>query len=363
MRSIFTQVGALLFGMAFGIQAIAASAADDEPGFKSLFNGQDLKGWSGRPQHWSVEDGAITGVTTKENPAQGNNFLIAKDGDQNLVVSDFELRFSYRFTGPFGNSGVQYRSADKGNYVVHGYQGDLEVGPNYSGILYEEGGRGILAQRGQKVIIKEVDSKTTIDVVGSVGDTKTIQAQIKTNGWNEYVVIAKGNHLQHFINGLQTVDVVDEQSSKAARSGVLALQLHAGPPMKVQYKNIRIKPLDDGGDDLAKMQGDWVPTEVVANGELLPKEVISGLKLTIKGAEYFLQSADQPARGSFKLKASTSPKSIDVTTDSGDRAEGIYELSGDTLRVCHANNGGARPTEFKSEAGADRLLATYKRKH
>ena len=172
-------------------------------GFKSLFNGKDLTGWAGRPQHWSVEDGAITGMTTKEDPAQGNNFLIAKDGDKNLIVDDFELRFSYKFSGEWGNSGVQYRSEDKGNFVVHGYQADFEVGTTYSGILYEEGQgrRGILAQRGQKTVVKEADGKTKIDVVGSLGDSKEIQAAINQNNWNDYVVIAKGNHLQHLING------------------------------------------------------------------------------------------------------------------------------------------------------------------
>ena len=214
-------------------------------GFKPLFNGKDLTGWAGRPQHWSVEDGAITGRTTKEDPAQGNNFLIAKDGDKNLIVDNFELRFSYKFSGDWGNSGVQYRSEDKGNFVVHGYQADFEVGPTYSGILYEEGQgrRGILAQRGQKTVVKEADGKTKIEVVGSLGDSKEIQAAINQNDWNDYVVIAKGNHLQHFINGKPTVDVIDEQESKAAKSGILALQLHAGPPMKVQFKNLRIKSL------------------------------------------------------------------------------------------------------------------------
>jgi hypothetical protein len=78
---------------------------------------------------------------------------------------------------------------------------------------------------------------------GSVGDTKEIQSKINPEAWNEYVVIAKGNHLQHFINGMQTVDVTDEQEAKAAKSGVLALQIHTGPPMTVQFKNIRIKDL------------------------------------------------------------------------------------------------------------------------
>src|SRR6266542_2811081 len=103
-------------------------AAEVEPGFTSLFNGKDLTGWAGRPEHWSVQDGAITGRTTSEHPAQGNNFLIARRDGTNLVVSDFELRLSYKIVPNgdkgFGNSGIQYRSKDKGNFVVHGYQAD-----------------------------------------------------------------------------------------------------------------------------------------------------------------------------------------------------------------------------------------------
>jgi hypothetical protein len=221
----------------------AAQAQTVEPGFKSLFNGKDLTGWAGRTNHWSVEDGVITGVTSTNNPAKGNNFLIAKDGDKNLIVDDFEIRFSYKFTGDWGNSGLQYRSIDRGNFVVNGYQGDFEVGTTYSGILYEEGGRGILAQRGQKVTIKDDNGKTKLEVTGSVGDTKDIQSSIKVNGWNDYVIIAKGNHLQQWINGKQTIDVTDEQESKAAKSGILAFQIHAGPSMKVQFKDVRIKSL------------------------------------------------------------------------------------------------------------------------
>lgn len=218
-----------------------------DPGFISLFNGKDLSGWAGRTNHWSVEDGCITGITTADNPAKGNNFLILKDKEgKNRVVQDFELRFSYKFTGAFGNSGLQYRSVDKGNFVVNGYQGDFEVGSTYSGILYEEGGRGILAQRSQKVTITEdpqKPGKPKISVTGSLGDTKEIQKHIQTNGWNDYVIIAKGNHLQHFINGKQTVDVTDEQETKAAKSGIVALQIHAGPPMKIQFRDIAIKEL------------------------------------------------------------------------------------------------------------------------
>ena len=174
--------------------------------------------------------------------AKGNNFLIAKDGEKNLVVRDFELRFSYRFTSDWGNSGVQYRSKDFGNHVVGGYQADFEVGTTYSGILYEEKmTRGIMAARGEKVVWGEDGKK---QVVGKTEkSSKEIQETIKKGEWIDYVVIAKGDHLQHFINGNMTVDVVDKDPKKQVKEGILALQLHAGPPMKVQFKNIRIKQL------------------------------------------------------------------------------------------------------------------------
>jgi hypothetical protein len=247
------------------LTAICSSIAlaADEAGFKSLFNGKDLTDWEGRPEHWSVEDGAITGKTSKENPAKGNNFLIWRPNGKNGTVEDFELRLSYKIvpngTKGFGNSGIQYRSKDFDNFVVGGYQADFEAGKTYSGILYEERMDGILAQRGQKTVVKTVDGKTKVEVVGSVGDSKEIQSKIKDQDWNEYVVIAKGNHLQHFINGVQTVDVTDEREGKGAKSGILALQLHAGDPMTVQFKNIRIKDL---GKDSASVRAQENPAKI-----------------------------------------------------------------------------------------------------
>jgi 3-keto-disaccharide hydrolase len=218
-------------------------SANVEPGFKSLFNGQDLTGWRGNPKLWSAQEGVITGKTgtNADTRINHNTFLVFT----NAPVDDFELRLSYRIVA--GNSGIQYRSRviEEGKFgpIVGGYQADFEAGKTYSGILYEERGRGILAQRGQKTVVQEVDGKTKVEVTGSVGDSKEIQAKIHNEDWNDYVVIAKGNHLQHFINGQQTVDVVDEQPSNAAKLGVLALQIHVGPPMTVQFRNIRIQTL------------------------------------------------------------------------------------------------------------------------
>jgi len=213
---------------------------------KPIFNGKDLTGWEGQPGFWSVKDGCLTGQTTAENKVKENTFLIWKAGE----VSDFQLTFKYRIvdkdgaTNGFGNSGVQYRSkVVKPEYsVVAGYQADFEVGKTYSGILYEEKGRGILAQRGQKVVINEGDKpdKPKIDVTGALEKSEEIQAAIKPGDWNEYRIVAIGGHLQHFINGHQTVDVTDN-TAIGAKSGVLALQLHAGDPMMVQFKDLVLK--------------------------------------------------------------------------------------------------------------------------
>ena len=340
---------------------LASAAFAAEEGFKSIFNGKDLTGWEGRKEHWSVEDGTLTGTTTKETPAKGNNFLIAKDGDKQLIVGDFELRCSYKFTGDFGNSGIQYRSKDFGDFVVGGYQADMEVGETYSGILYEERmTRGIMAARGEKVVWNAEGKK---EVVGKTEKTSAeIQAAINKNGWNDYVVIAKGNHLQHFINGNLTVDVVDNDPAKQVKSGILALQLHAGPPMKVQFKNIRIKASPVvAKSDLDTMQGNWVPVEMVANGEAVGIEVLSNIKLAIKGKEYFVHIGDNDDSGSFELGATQTPKQMDVKNKKSESTSAIYELTGDTLRVCYAVNNSARPTDFKSTTGSDRIMAVYKR--
>jgi len=211
-----------------------------------MFNGKDLTGWDGSPDLWSVRDGAITGQTTGEKPAKENTFLVWTNGQP----ADFEMRCSFRIeannSAGFANSGVQFRSkvVKPAYWVVAGYQADMEAGPNYTGGLYEEKMRGILASRGQKVLIHADGSK---EVTGSLGSAADLENEIHKGAWNDYVIIAKGNHLQQFINGKEMIDVVDEQTGKAAASGVIALQLHAGQPgkceMTVQFKDLRIKTL------------------------------------------------------------------------------------------------------------------------
>lgn len=139
-------------------------------------------------------------------------------------------------------SSTRSKVQDAKEWIVGGYQADFEYGETYSGILYEERGRGILAQRGQKVTITQgaEPKKPKIEVTGSTGKSADIQAAIKKDDWNDYRIVAKGNHVQHFINGNLTADVTDE-TAEAPKSGVIALQLHAGPPMQVQFKDIVLK--------------------------------------------------------------------------------------------------------------------------
>lgn len=206
-----------------------------EDGFKAIFNGKDLSGWAGRADLWTVEDGAITGRTTPEKKIDRNTFVIWQDGK----VGDFELRLKFKMQG--GNSGIQYRSRviDQDAFVVGGYQADIDAALTYAGINYEEQGRGILALRGQRVTLKGNGSKE----VEAFGDAVELGKVIKAGEWNDYRVVAKGNRLQHYINDTLTAEVIDEDEARRANEGVLAFQIHVGPPMVVQFKDIMLKEL------------------------------------------------------------------------------------------------------------------------
>jgi type 1 glutamine amidotransferase len=230
------------------LAAPSRATAEDGAGFVSLFDGKTLNGWEGKPEFWRVEDGVIVGQTTPEQPTNGNTFLIWRQG----LVDDFELAFSYRLTG--GNSGVQYRSKDLGDFVVGGYQADFESGPKYSGILYEERGRGILAERGQRITITPDGQKVPGEAIGAAEE---LQKLIKSGEWNDFRIVARGNKLQHFINGQLMSETTDEQPDKRRMEGVLALQVHAGPPMRLEVKDIRLKRLKlaDGRKKLVLVAG------------------------------------------------------------------------------------------------------------
>ncbi|MBU6401768.1 MAG: DUF1080 domain-containing protein, partial [Verrucomicrobia bacterium] len=218
--------------LAVGLLAPALFAGGQEPGFISLFNGQDLTGWDGDTNLWFVQDGAIVGQTTPEHRTRGTYLFCP-----GVVMTNFELRASFRLLS--GNSGIQYRSRELPDWQVAGYQADMDDANAYTGIIYEVGGRAIMAPRGQKL---EFDSAGHPKVLGSLGGKEELLAAIKSRDWNEYTIIANGDHIIQKINGRVMVDVVDH-AAKRLRSGVIAFQLHPGPPMRVEFKNIRYKPL------------------------------------------------------------------------------------------------------------------------
>ena len=203
--------------------------------FQPLFNGKDLTGWEGNPNLWSVKDGAIFGQTD----GRSHTFLIWKG-----TAGDFELHAKFKMKG--GNSGIQYRSKqvkEAGDFVVGGYQADMDADNKYTGILYEERGRGILALRGEKVIIAANGDRY---VVGSTGDPKKLAAAINPAEWNDYVIVASGNKVTHAINGMTTIEVIDHQANKRALDGIIALQLHKDHVMTVEFKDIQLKKLPAG---------------------------------------------------------------------------------------------------------------------
>jgi len=208
-------------------------------GEQALFNGKDLEGWDGNPIHWSVEDGAIVGVNTKENPTKGNTFLIWKGGN----LKDFDLTLECKIDS--GNSGIQYRSfikpGEHDGWRIGGYQADFESGDKYSGICYGEAFRGILSLRGDRTTLSRDESGKLIKSVEKIGETGKLGLAINKKDWNTYRIVADGYRFEHYINGQKMTELMDNDEKERREEGLLALQVHAGPPMKVYYRNIRLK--------------------------------------------------------------------------------------------------------------------------
>lgn len=202
--------------------------------FKPIFNGRDLTGWDGDPRFWSVRAGVLRGETALGLMTVQNTFLIWRGG----TLKDFHLKLKVRLRN--GNSGVQYRSRHLGKWSIAGYQAEIDNAPGKSGFLYEERGRKFLALIGERV---EIDANGQPRVTGQVADKKELLARgyYKPREWNDYLIIAKGNHLEHFINGIKVIDVTDNDLKGRALEGLLALQIHVGPPMLVEFKDILLQ--------------------------------------------------------------------------------------------------------------------------
>ena len=236
----------------------AAIPFEDQTGFKPIFDGKTLSGWDGDSVLWRVESGAIVGETTAAAPLKQNSFLIWRGGEP----ADFELKLEFRINAT--NSGVQYRSTqvppggETGRWVLQGYQADIDYNNQFTGMLYEERGRAFLAprgafgyvgpnqpppgQRGQQPAAAGVPPGPR-GIVGQLENGDALKAVIKQDDWNQFHIIARGNMLVHVLNGHVTALFLDDDPVGRAMKGLLGLQIHTGPPMKVEFRNIWLKTM------------------------------------------------------------------------------------------------------------------------
>lgn len=257
----------LAVGFALAISNSFFVSAEEQG--EAIFNGTDLTGWAGDPANWSVVDGVIVGQTTDETPLPYNQFLIYTGG----IVEDFELTAELRLTSDGNNSGIQYRAAvrpDLGEHVVAGYQCDMHPAVWANGMIYDEKGRGILCKRGQKVV---APSDGGAKIVGEL----PMEPEFNTGEWSTYKITARGNHLVHEVNGVQTVDFIDHDIRERDFSGVLAFQIHKGPAMKIEIRKVHLKRLPKG--EIVAPSATPVPADAAdVNPPKQPKAKAKGAK-------------------------------------------------------------------------------------
>lgn len=208
----------------------------EETGFHSIFDGKSLNGWDGEPGFWRIENGALVGQTAADKQPKQNTFLIWRGGEP----ADFELKCDFKLTGY--NSGIQYRSIELPDlrWAMKGYQADMDGEQQYTGQIYEERGRGFLTLRGQFTYIGEGKKP---GMVGSLGDPNELKALIHGDGWNSLDIMARGNTLAQTLNGRVMSMLIDDDGPHRKMKGLIGIQIHKGPPMKIEVKNIRIKSL------------------------------------------------------------------------------------------------------------------------
>ncbi|HEY2016355.1 MAG TPA: DUF1080 domain-containing protein [Bryobacteraceae bacterium] len=214
-------------------------ATGDESGFRPIFDGKTLNGWEGDPRYWRVEEGALVGEVTPQTLLKSNTFIIWRGGSP----KDFELKADYRITTG-GNSGINYRSVvvpdtvtPENKFAMRGYQADIDGQNRYTGQNYEEKGRLFLALRGQMTHVTGGRKPT---ILSTIGDSDALAAFI-TKDWNSYHLIVRGNVMSHILNGHLMCVVVDDDAPKRAFEGLIGVQVHVGGPMKIEYRNFRLK--------------------------------------------------------------------------------------------------------------------------
>jgi len=218
-------------------QVYPTPGTNDEAGFKRIFDGETLSGWEGDPTYWRVEEDRLVGEVTPETLLKQNSFIIWRGG----TTRDFELKVEYRVSAR-GNSGINYRSVQITNspFALRGYQCDIDGANKYTGQNYEEKGRTFLALRGD---LSRVDADGKSRIIGSVGDKDALAAFIRNEDWNEVHLIVRGNTMTHLVNGHVMSVVVDDDAERRTFDGLLGVQVHVGPPMKIEYRNFRLKEL------------------------------------------------------------------------------------------------------------------------
>lgn len=218
------------------LSAVSHAAEEQDAPFVPIFDGT-LTGWDGDPVYWRVENGCLVGEVRPDTLLKRNTFIIWRGGE----VSDFELKLEYRVSAE-GNSGINYRSSQVPGekWAMRGYQADIDGKDQWSGQNYEERGRTFLAYRGQSVVMKPGAKP---EIVREIGDRAELQKEVRKEDWNEVHIVARGNLMQHFTNGVLMSEVRDEDPEKRSLKGLLGVQVHTGPPMKIEFRNIRLKRL------------------------------------------------------------------------------------------------------------------------
>ena len=220
----------------FALALTAQVAPLEESGFQAIFDGKSLAGWDRDPGFWKVENGAIVGQTAKDKQPKQNTFLVWRGGSP----ADFELKLQFRLTG--FNSGIQFRSIELPDikWAMKGYQADMDGEQKYTGQIYEERGRGFVAMRGQITYIP--DGKKP-GVLASLGEANELKSVIKSEDWNDLDILARGNTIVQAINGRVTSMLIDDDTANRRMDGLIGIQIHLGPPMKIEARNIRLKKL------------------------------------------------------------------------------------------------------------------------
>lgn len=246
---------ALAVAVALGAGTSGLAQRKKADGFVPIFDGKTLKGWEGDPTYWRVEGGCLVGEITPATLLKTNSFIVWQGGEP----ADFELKGEFNITEN-GNSGVNYRSerVPEVPFALRGYQADIDGKHRYTGQNYEERRRTTLAYRGQKTTIGPYAGDATpegvraavknnawtgLTVTGSLGSADSLKSVLKTDGWNTFHLVVKGNRLQHYVNGVLMSEVIDNDAVNRRMKGLIGVQVHVGPPMQVRYRNLMLKEL------------------------------------------------------------------------------------------------------------------------